>query len=321
MNNMKRKKGRVKKMAIYKKVTDLVGNTPILELGNYEEKNQLEATILAKLEYFNPAGSVKDRIAREIILDALETGKLTKDSVIIEPTSGNTGIGLAAIAAAKGYQAIIVMPDSMSKERIRILEAYGAKVVLTPGEKNMGGANEKAAEILEQTENAIITGQGGNPSNPEAHYQTTGPEIWKDTGENVDIFVATVGTGGTISGTGKFLKEKNPDIQIIGVEPAGCPVLSGGEAGPHKIQGIGGGVIAPVTDVELLDEVITVTDDEAYETVRKAARKEGSFIGISAGAALFAATEVAKRPENQGKTIVTIFPDSADRYLSTDLFE
>lgn len=302
-------------------ITELVGNTPLLRLHKFEKESGFEGKILAKLEVFNPTGSVKDRIAKNMIEQAERDGRLKPGGTIIEATSGNTGIGLAAIAAAKGYQAVIVMPDSMSKERIRILEAYGAKVVLTPGEKNMGGANEKAAEILEQTENTIITGQGGNPSNPEAHYQTTGPEIWKDTGENVDIFVATVGTGGTISGTGKFLKEKNPDIQIIGVEPAGCPVLSGGEAGPHKIQGIGGGMIAPVTDVELLDEVITVTDDEAYETVRKAARKEGNFIGISAGAALFAAAEVAKRPENQGKTIVTIFPDSADRYLSTDLFE
>lgn len=302
-------------------ITELVGNTPLLRLHKFEKESGFEGKILAKLEVFNPTGSVKDRIAKNMIEQAERDGRLKSGGTIIEATSGNTGIGLAAIAAAKGYQAVIVMPDSMSKERIRILEAYGAKVVLTPGEKNMGGANEKAAEILEQTENAIITGQGGNPSNPEAHYQTTGPEIWKDTGENVDIFVATVGTGGTISGTGKFLKEKNPDIQIIGVEPAGCPVLSGGEAGPHKIQGIGGGMIAPVTDVELLDEVITVTDDEAYETVRKAARKEGNFIGISAGAALFAAAQIAKRPENQGKTIVTIFPDSADRYLSTDLFE
>ena len=302
-------------------ITELVGNTPLLRLHKFEKEAGFEGKILAKLEVFNPTGSVKDRIAKNMIEQAERDGRLKPGGTIIEATSGNTGIGLAAIAAAKGYQAVIVMPDSMSKERIRILEAYGAKVVLTPGEKNMGGANEKAAEILEQTENAIITGQGGNPSNPEAHYQTTGPEIWKDTGENVDIFVATVGTGGTISGTGKFLKEKNPDIQIIGVEPAGCPVLSGGEAGPHKIQGIGGGMIAPVTDVELLDEVITVTDDEAYETVRKAARKEGNFIGISAGAALFAAAQIAKRPENQGKTIVTIVPDSADRYLSTDLFE
>ena len=284
-------------------ITELVGNTPLLRLHKFEKEAGFEGKILAKLEVFNPTGSVKDRIAKNMIGQAERDGRLKPGGTIIEATSGNTGIGLAAIAAAKGYQAVIVMPDSMSKERIRILEAYGAKVVLTPGEKNMGGANEKAAEILEQTENAIITGQGGNPSNPEAHYQTTGPEIWKDTGENVDIFVATVGTGGTISGTGKFLKEKNPDIQIIGVEPAG------------------GGMIAPVTDVELLDEVITVTDDEAYETVRKAARKEGNFIGISAGAALFAAAQIAKRPENQGKTIVTIFPDSADRYLSTDLFE
>jgi cysteine synthase A len=302
-------------------ISDLVGATPIVALHKYENELGFGGKILAKLEYFNPTGSVKDRIAREIIEAAEADGRLKPGGTIIEGTSGNTGIGLAAIAAAKGYHAIIVMPDNVSVERRKILKAYGAEIVLTPGELNMGGANAKAAEILENTENAIIAGQGGNPNNPKAHVKTTGPEIWNDTDGKVDIFVATVGTGGTISGTGNYLKEKNPDIQIIGVEPAGCPVLSGGEPGPHKIQGIGGGVIAPVTDVELLDEVITVTDDDAYAAAREAAVKEGTLIGISAGAALHAALEVAKRPENAGKNIVVIFPDSGERYLSTDLFD
>ena len=302
-------------------ITELVGNTPLLRLHKFEKEAGFEGKILAKLEVFNPTGSVKDRIAKNMIEQAERDGRLKPGGTIIEATSGNTGIGLAAIAAAKGYQAIIVMPDSMSKERIRILEAYGAKVVLTPGEKNMGGANEKAAEILEQTENAIITGQGGNPSNPEAHYQTTGPEIWKDTGENVDIFVATVGTGGTISGTGKFLKEKNPDIQIIGVEPAGCPVLSGGEAGPHKIQGIGAGFIPKVMDLSLVDEIIPVDNDVAFDTTREVAKTDGLLIGISSGAVLHAAEELAGRPENKDKNIVILMPDSGERYLSTSLFE
>jgi cysteine synthase A len=302
-------------------ISDLVGATPIVALHKYENELGFGGKILAKLEYFNPTGSVKDRIAREIIEAAEADGRLKPGGTIIEGTSGNTGIGLAAIAAAKGYHAIIVMPDNVSVERRKILKAYGAEIVLTPGKLNMGGANAKAAEILENTENAIIAGQGGNPNNPKAHVKTTGPEIWNDTDGKVDIFVATVGTGGTISGTGNYLKEKNPDIQIIGVEPAGCPVLSGGEPGPHKIQGIGGGVIAPVTDVELLDEVITVTDDDAYAAAREAAVKEGTLIGISAGAALHAALEVAKRPENAGKNIVVIFPDSGERYLSTDLFD
>lgn len=302
-------------------ISELVGATPIVALHKYEDKLEFGGRLLAKLEYFNPTGSVKDRIAREMIEAAEAEGRLKPGGTIIEATSGNTGIGLAAIGAAKGYKTIIVMPDNVSIERRKILKAYGAEVVLTPGELNMGGANAKAAELLEATENAMITGQGGNPNNPAAHKKTTGPEIWSDTEGKVDILVATVGTGGTISGTGKYLKEKNPELQIIGVEPAGCSVLSGGEPGPHKIQGIGGGSIAPVTDRELLDEVLTVTDDDAYSTARELAAKEGIFAGISAGAAFWAALEVAKRPENAGKTIVTVFPDSAERYLSTDLFD
>ena len=300
---------------------ELVGNTPLVRLHRFEEKAGFDGRILGKVESFNPSGSVKDRIAREMIEAAEKDGRLKPGGTIIEGSSGNTGIGLAAIGTAKGYKTIIVMPDSMSQERIKILKAFGAEVVLTPGELNMGGAGAKAVEIQAETENSVVMGQGGNPNNPAAHYKTTGPEIYRDTDGEVDILVATVGTGGTISGTGKYLREKNPDIQIIGVEPAGCPVLSGGEPGPHKIQGIGGGSIAPVTDMELIDEIITVTDDDAYATVREAARKEGLFIGISAGAALSAATRVAAREENKGKTIVVVLPDSAERYLSTDLFE
>ncbi len=302
-------------------VAELVGGTPLVALHTYEKDIAFSGKLLAKLEYFNPTGSVKDRIAKEMIEAAEREGKLQPGGTIIEATSGNTGIGLAAIGTAKGYHTIIVMPDNVSAERRKILKAYGAQVVLTPGELNMGGANAKAAEILASTENAIITGQGGNPNNPLAHEKTTGPEIWEDTDGAVDIIVATVGTGGTISGVAKYLKEKKPEIQIIGVEPAGCPVLSGGEPGPHKIQGIGGGSIAPVTNLDIINEIITVTDDDAYDAVRGAAGKEGLFIGISAGAALWATLEVAKRPENANKTIVTIFPDSADKYLSTDLFE
>ena len=301
-------------------ITELVGNTPLLRLHKFEKEASFEGKLLAKLEVFNPTGSIKDRIAKNMIEQAERDGKLKPGGTIIEATSGNTGIGIAAIAAAKGYQAVIVMPDSMSKERIRILEAYGAKVVLTPGEKNMGGANEKAAEILEQTENAIITGQGGNPSNPEAHYQTTGPEIWKDTGENVDIFVATVGTGGTISGTGKFLKEKNPDIQIIGIEPTDSPVLTQGHPGVHKIQGIGAGFVPDTLDTSIYDEVIAVKNEDAFQVGREIARTDGTLVGISSGAALWAATQVANRPENKGKRIVVIFPDTGERYLSTALF-
>ena len=307
-------------MAIYKKVTDLVGNTPILELGNYEEKNQLEATILAKLEYFNPAGSVKDRIAREIILDALETGKLTKDSVIIEPTSGNTGIGLASVAASLGIRIIITMPETMSVERRNLMKAYGAELVLTDVEKGMTGAIAKADELAKEIPNSFIPGQFVNELNPRAHKRTTGPEIWEDTEGKVDIFVAGVGTGGTVSGVGEYLKSKNPDVKIVAVEPATSPVLSKGEAGAHKIQGIGAGFVPDTLNTDIYDEVIPVENEDAFELGREVARTEGILVGISSGAALKAATELAKRPENKGKTIVALFPDTGDRYLSTPMF-
>ena len=320
MNNMKRKEGRVRKMAIYKKVTDLVGNTPILELGNYEEKHNLEAKILAKLEYFNPAGSVKDRIAREIILDALETGKLTKDSVIIEPTSGNTGIGLASVAASLGIRIIITMPETMSVERRNLMKAYGAELVLTDGAKGMKGAIAKADELAKEIPNSFIPGQFVNELNPRAHKRTTGPEIWEDTEGKVDIFVAGVGTGGTVSGVGEYLKSKNPDVKIVAVEPATSPVLSKGEAGAHKIQGIGAGFVPDTLNTDIYDEIIPVENEDAFELGREIARTEGILVGISSGAALKAATELAKRPENKGKTIVALLPDSGDRYLSTPLF-
>ena len=307
-------------MAIYNKVTDLVGNTPILELGNYEEKNQLEATILAKLEYFNPAGSVKDRIAREIILDALETGKLTKDSVIIEPTSGNTGIGLASVAASLGIRIIITMPETMSVERRNLMKAYGAELVLTDGAKGMKGAIAKADELAKEIPNSFIPGQFVNELNPRAHKRTTGPEIWEDTEGKVDIFVAGVGTGGTVSGVGEYLKSKNPDVKIVAVEPATSPVLSKGEAGAHKIQGIGAGFVPDTLNTDIYDEVIPVENEDAFELGREVARTEGILVGISSGAALKAATELAKRPENKGKTIVVLFPDTGDRYLSTPMF-
>lgn len=307
-------------MAIYKKVTDLVGNTPILELGNYEEKNQLEATILAKLEYFNPAGSVKDRIAREIILDALETGKLTKDSVIIEPTSGNTGIGLASVAASLGVRIIITMPETMSVERRNLMKAYGAELVLTDGAKGMKGAIAKADELAKEIPNSFIPGQFVNELNPRAHKRTTGPEIWEDTEGKVDIFVAGVGTGGTVSGVGEYLKSKNPDVKIVAVEPATSPVLSKGEAGAHKIQGIGAGFVPDTLNTDIYDEIIPVENEDAFELGREIARTEGILVGISSGAALKAATELAKRPENKGKTIVVLFPDTGDRYLSTPMF-
>lgn len=320
MNNMKRKEGRVRKMAIYKKVTDLVGNTPILELGNYEEKHNLEAKILAKLEYFNPAGSVKDRIAREIILDALETGKLTKDSVIIEPTSGNTGIGLASVAASLGIRIIITMPETMSVERCNLMKAYGAELVLTDGAKGMKGAIAKADELAKEIPNSFIPGQFVNELNPRAHKRTTGPEIWEDTEGKVDIFVAGVGTGGTVSGVGEYLKSKNPDVKIVAVEPATSPVLSKGEAGAHKIQGIGAGFVPDTLNTDIYDEIIPVENEDAFELGREIARTEGILVGISSGAALKAATELAKRPENKGKTIVALFPDTGDRYLSTPMF-
>ena len=307
-------------MAIYKKVTDLVGNTPILELGNYEEKNQLEATILAKLEYFNPAGSVKDRIAREIILDALETGKLTKDSVIIEPTSGNTGIGLASVAASLGIRIIITMPETMSVERRNLMKAYGAELVLSDGAKGMKGAIAKADELAKEIPNSFIPGQFVNELNPRAHKRTTGPEIWEDTEGKVDVFVAGVGTGGTVSGVGEYLKSKNPDVKIVAVEPATSPVLSKGEAGAHKIQGIGAGFVPDTLNTDIYDEIIPVENEDAFELGREIARTEGILVGISSGAALKAATELAKRPENKGKTIVALFPDTGDRYLSTPMF-
>ena len=307
-------------MAIYKKVTDLVGNTPILELGNYEEKNQLEATILAKLEYFNPAGSVKDRIAREIILDALETGKLTKDSVIIEPTSGNTGIGLASVAASLGIRIIITMPETMSVERRNLMKAYGAELVLTDGAKGMKGAIAKADELAKEIPNSFIPGQFVNELNPRAHKRTTGPEIWEDTEGKVDIFVAGVGTGGTVSGVGEYLKSKNPDVKIVAVEPATSPVLSKGEAGAHKIQGIGAGFVPDTLNTDIYDEIIPVENEDAFELGREIARTEGILVGISSGAALKAATELAKRPENKGKNIVVLFPDGGNKYLSSDLF-
>ena len=307
-------------MAIYKKVTDLVGNTPILELGNYEEKHNLEAKILAKLEYFNPAGSVKDRIAREIILDALETGKLTKDSVIIEPTSGNTGLGLASVAASLGIRIIITMPETMSVERRNLMKAYGAELVLTDGAKGMKGAIAKADELAKEIPNSFIPGQFVNELNPRAHKRTTGPEIWEDTEGKVDIFVAGVGTGGTVSGVGEYLKSKNPDVKIVAVEPATSPVLSKGEAGAHKIQGIGAGFVPDTLNTDIYDEIIPVENEDAFELGREIARTEGILVGISSGAALKAATELAKRPENKGKTIVALFPDTGDRYLSTPMF-
>ena len=320
MNNMKRKEGRVRKMAIYKKVTDLVGNTPILELGNYEEKHNLEAKILAKLEYFNPAGSVKDRIAREIILDALETGKLTKDSVIIEPTSGNTGIGLASVAASLGIRIIITMPETMSVERRNLMKAYGAELVLTDGAKGMKGAIAKADELAKEIPNSFIPGQFVNELNPRAHKRTTGPEIWEDTEGKVDIFVAGVGTGGTVSGVGEYLKSKNPDVKIVAVEPATSPVLSKGEAGAHKIQGIGAGFVPKTYKASVVDEIIQVQNDDAIRTSRELAKQEGLLVGISSGAAVYAATELAKRPENAGKMIVALLPDTGERYLSTILY-
>lgn len=307
-------------MAVYKKATELVGNTPLLELSNYEKENKLQATLLAKLEYFNPAGSVKDRIAKEIIEDALESGKLNQDSVIIEPTSGNTGIGLASIAASLGIRIIITMPETMSVERRNLMKAYGAELVLTDGAKGMKGAIAKAEELAESTPNSFIPGQFVNPLNPRAHLRSTGPEIWEDTEGKVDIFVAGVGTGGTVSGVGEFLKSKNPDVKIVAVEPASSPVLSKGEAGAHKIQGIGAGFVPDTLNTKIYDEIIAVENEDAFATGREIARREGILVGISSGAAVWAATELAKRPENKGKTIVALLPDTGDRYLSTPMF-
>ena len=308
------------KMAVYKGFTEIIGKTPLVEIVNVERAHGLKARVLAKLEYRNPAGSVKDRAALCMIRTAEEKGLLREGSVIIEPTSGNTGIGLAAIAAAKGYRTILTMPETMSVERRNILRAYGAEIVLTEGAKGMKGAIERAQELAEEIEGAYIPGQFDNPANAQAHYETTGPEIWEDTEGRVDIFVACVGTGGTITGTGRFLKEKNAGIKVVAVEPAGSPVLSGGEPGAHKIQGIGAGFIPDVLDTSIYDEVIRIEDDEAFEVSKELARKEGFLTGISSGAALCAAVRLAERPENEGKTIVALLPDSGDRYYSTPLF-
>ena len=306
---------------IYHNITELIGHTPLLELHALEKKLGTEARILGKLEFFNPSGSVKDRIAYSMIAAKEAVGEIRPGGTIIEGTSGNTGIGIAAIGAARGYRVKICMPDNLSEERTRLLRAFGAEVYHTPGEQNMGGANAKAAQLLSETENAVILGQGGNPNNPLAHYRTTGPEIWEDTEGAVDIFVSAAGTGGTVSGAGKYLKEKNPGVRVVGVEPAGSALLNGGEPGPHKIQGIGGGAIPPVTDRSIFDEVIDVTDEDAYAYARLIPKLEGFTVGISAGAALWAAAELARRPENQGKTIVAIIPDGGDHYLSGDLYE
>lgn len=305
---------------IYKTLTDLIGKTPLLELSNYNRQKDLKATVIAKLEYFNPAGSVKDRIAKAMIEDAEAKGLLNSDSVIIEPTSGNTGIGLSSVAAAKGYRIILTMPETMSIERRNLLKAYGAELVLTEGAKGMRGAIEKAAELAESTPNSFIPGQFVNPVNPLVHKMTTGPEIWDDTDGKVDIFVAGIGTGGTISGVGEYLKAKNPDIKIIAVEPFDSPVLSEGKAGPHKIQGIGAGFVPDILNTKIYDEIIKVHNEEAFESGREIAKIEGLLIGISSGAAVFAATEIAKRPENEGKTIVVLLPDNGERYLSTALY-
>ncbi len=305
---------------IYKGTLDLIGNTPLVEVENIEKKHALKAKVLAKLEYLNPAGSVKDRIAKAMIEDAEEKGNLTEGSVIIEPTSGNTGIGLAAIAAAKGYRVILTMPETMSVERRNILKAYGAELVLTEGAKGMKGAIAKAEELSKEIPGSFIPGQFENPANPAVHKKTTGPEIWKDTQGEVDIFVAGVGTGGTISGVGEYLKSQNSKVQIIAVEPTASPVLSEGKSGPHKIQGIGAGFVPDTLNREIYDEIITVKNEDAFETGREIAKTEGVLVGISSGAALYAAIEVAKRPENEGKTIVVLLPDSGDRYYSTSLF-
>ncbi len=307
-------------MKIYEKITDLVGKTPLLELSNYEKEHKLEARVLAKLEYFNPAGSVKDRIAKAMIEDAEAKGLLKEGSVIIEPTSGNTGIGLAAVAAAKGYKIILTMPETMSVERRNLLKAYGAQIVLTEGAKGMKGAIEKADELAKATPGSFIPGQFVNPANPQAHIKTTGPEIWEDTDGKVDIFVAGVGTGGTLSGVGEYLKSKNPNVKVVAVEPAGSPVLSKGTAGPHKIQGIGAGFVPDTLNTKIYDEIIPVENEDAFETGRTLARKEGLLVGISSGAAAFAAAQLAKRPENKGKIIVALLPDTGDRYLSTPMF-
>lgn len=306
---------------IYRSLTDLIGNTPLLELTNYNRKFTPQATIIAKLEYFNPAGSAKDRIAMAMIDDSEARGLLQKDSVIIEPTSGNTGIGLASVASARGYRTILTMPESMSVERRNLLKAYGAELVLTPGSLGMQGAIDKAEELAAEIPNAFIPGQFVNPANPAIHKATTGPEIWRDTDGEVDIFVAGVGTGGTVSGAGAYLKEKNPRVKIVAVEPSDSPLLSGGKAGPHKIQGIGAGFVPDVLDTQVYDEIIPVENDDAFATGRAVGHKEGVLVGISSGAAVWAALQLVKRPENEGKTIVALLADTGERYLSTALFQ
>ena len=305
---------------IYNSVTELIGGTPLLKANNFIKANGLEADILVKLEYFNPAGSVKDRIAKAMIEEAEQKGILNKDSVIIEPTSGNTGIGLASVAASRGYKAILTMPETMSVERRNLLKAYGAKIVLTDGSKGMKGAIAKAEELAKETPHAYIPSQFTNQANPAAHKATTGPEIWKDTDGRVDFFIAGVGTGGTLTGTGAYLKEQNPDVRVIAVEPATSPVLSKGTAGPHKIQGIGAGFVPETLDTKIYDEVLAIENEDAFKYGREFSHAEGVLIGISSGAALAAAVQLAKRPENKGKTIVALLPDTGDRYLSTELF-
>ena len=307
-------------MAVYTSIDQLIGNTPLLELSNIEKNLDLKAKVLVKLEYFNPAGSVKDRIAKAMLDDAEATGKLNKDSVIIEPTSGNTGVGLASVAAARGYRLIITMPETMSVERRLLMKAYGAELVLTDGAKGMKGAIAKAEELTAEIPNSFIAGQFTNPANPQAHIKTTGPEIWNDTEGNVDVFVAGVGTGGTVTGVGKYLKSQNPDVKVVAVEPASSPVLSKGTAGAHKIQGIGAGFVPDTLDTSVYDEVIAVENDDAFETGRLVGHSEGVLVGISSGAAVWAAIELAKRPENEGKTIVALLADTGERYLSTPLF-
>lgn len=307
-------------MRVYRKITDLIGGTPLLELTNYEKANRLNTKIYAKLEYFNPAGSVKDRIAKAMLDDAEEKGLLKPGAVIIEPTSGNTGIGLASVAASRGYKVILTMPETMSVERRNLLKAYGAVLVLTEGAKGMPGAIAKAKELAEQTPNSYIPSQFTNPANPAVHLKTTGPEIWADTDGKVDIFVAGVGTGGTLSGVGAYLKSQNPNVKVVAVEPATSPVLSGGKAGPHKIQGIGAGFVPDTLNTDIYDEILPVQNEDAFATGRALARSEGVLVGISSGAAVFAAAQLAKRPENAGKVIVALLPDTGERYLSTPMF-
>ena len=307
-------------MRVYRKITDLIGGTPLLELTNYEKANELNAKIYAKLEYFNPAGSVKDRIAKAMLDDAEEKGLLKPGAVIIEPTSGNTGIGLASVAASRGYKVILTMPETMSVERRNLLKAYGAVLVLTEGAKGMPGAIVKAKELAEQTPNSYIPSQFTNPANPAVHLKTTGPEIWADTDGKDDIFVAGVGTGGTLSGVGAYLKSQNPNLKVVAVEPATSPVLSGGKAGPHKIQGIGAGFVPDTLNTDIYDEILPVQNEDAFTTGRALARSEGVLVGISSGAAVFAAAQLAKRPENAGKVIVALLPDTGERYLSTPMF-